>query len=110
MRRGILRQAVSGHLDLLLLAALEDGPAHGYAISGEIRTRSRGTIEIAEGTLYPALQRLEDRGLLRSERRLAQGRERRVYALTARGKAELSRRRDAWRTFSLAMTRAAGGN
>jgi len=106
--RGIFREALKGHLDLLVLAALERQAAHGYAIIREIRERTRGTFELAEGTIYPALQRLEDGGLLRSVWNVVNGRSRRVYGLTARGRAELVRRRRGWRTFSLAVTRAIG--
>ncbi len=106
--RGMFREALKGHLDLMVLAALERDPAHGYAIIAEIRGRTRGTFDLADGTIYPALQRLEDGGLVRSSRTLVNGRSRRVYGLTARGRAELARRRRGWRTFSLAVTRAIG--
>jgi DNA-binding PadR family transcriptional regulator len=92
----------------MVLAALEREPAHGYAIIAEIRGRTRGTFDLADGTIYPALQRLEDGGLLKSSWMLVGGRSRRVYGLTARGRSELSRRRRGWRTFSLAVTRAIG--
>jgi len=103
--RGILSEALKGHLDLLLMAAVEAEPAHGYALIREIRERTRGTFDLAEGTIYPALQRLEDEGRLRSEWREVEGRKRRVYRLTATGRAELVRRRKDWRTFTLAVTR-----
>ncbi len=106
--RGIFREALKGHLDLMVLAALERGSAHGYAIIAEIRTRTRGTFDLADGTIYPALQRLEDAGLLRSSWTLVGGRSRRVYGLTAGGRAELARQRRGWRTFSLAVSRAIG--
>ncbi|HSF16197.1 MAG TPA: helix-turn-helix transcriptional regulator [Vicinamibacteria bacterium] len=106
--RGIFREALKGHLDLMVLAALEREPAHGYAIIGEIRRRTRGTFDLADGTIYPALQRLEDAGLLRSSWTLVNGRSRRVYGLTARGRTELASRRRGWRTFSLAVSRAIG--
>jgi DNA-binding PadR family transcriptional regulator len=104
----MFREALKGHLDLMVLAALEREPAHGYAVIAEIRSRSRGTFDLADGTIYPALQRLEDGGLLKSSWTSVGGRSRRVYALTARGRAELARRRRGWQTFSLAVTRAIG--
>lgn len=103
--RGILSEALKGHLDLLLMAAVEAEPAHGYALIREIRERTQGTFDLAEGTIYPALQRLEDDRRLRSDWREVEGRKRRVYRLTATGRAELARRRKDWRTFTLAVTR-----
>ena len=58
--------ALKGHLDLVLLAALADGPAYGYALIDEIRGRSEGAFDLAEGTVYPALYRLESAGLCRA--------------------------------------------
>lgn len=104
----MFREALKGHLDLMVLASLEREPAHGYAIVSEIRARTRGTFDLADGTIYPALQRLEDARLLRSSWTLVNGRSRRIYALTARGRTELARRRRGWRAFSLAVTRAIG--
>ena len=59
--------ALKGHLDLVLLAALAEGPAYGYALIDEIRGRSEGAFDLAEGTVYPALYRLESGGLLASD-------------------------------------------
>jgi len=56
------RERLKGHLDLLLLSVLAAGPAHGYAIITALRARSEGTFDLPEGTVYPALQRLEDAG------------------------------------------------
>ena len=82
-------EVLKGHADLLLLAALESGPAHGYAIVEAIRSRSGGTFDLAEGTVYPALYRLERRGLLASDWVRAVGaRRRRVYRLTRGGRKE----------------------
>jgi len=59
-------EILKGHLDMILLAALAAGPAHGYAIIQEIRRRSGNAFDLPEGTIYPALHRLEQAGLLSS--------------------------------------------
>jgi PadR family transcriptional regulator PadR len=100
-------EVLKGHVDLLLLAALESGPAHGYAIVDAVRSRSEGAFDLAEGTVYPALYRLERRGLLESGWAEGDGaRRRRVYRLTHRGSAELARQRQTWRTYVQAMRAA----
>ena len=100
-------EVLKGHVDLLLLAALERGPAHGYAIVDAVRSRSEGAFDLAEGTVYPALYRLERRGLLESGWAEGDGaRRRRVYRLTRRGSAELARQRQGWRTYVQAMQAA----
>ena len=74
---------LKGHLDLIVLAALSAGPAHGYAVIEEIRRKSGHAFDLPEGTIYPALHRLEQAGLLVSRWVTAEsGRRRRVYALT----------------------------
>ena len=78
-------EVLKGHLDLLLLAAVRNQPAHGYAIAETLRSRSDGAFDLPEGTLYPALHRLERGGLLSSRWSEVNGRRRRVYQLTARG-------------------------
>jgi transcriptional regulator len=83
-------------LDLLALAALRAQPLHGYAIIKEIRERSGGELELAEGTLYPGLHRLERAGLIRSWWTTQSGRRRRVYELTAKGQRALATRQDEW--------------
>ena len=93
-----------GHLDLLLLAALRDlGRAHGYAIISSVRERSRGTFYLPEGTVYPALHRLEHHGLVRSEWDESAPRRRRVYRLTPEGAAVLAAKRRDWRDFARGM-------
>jgi PadR family transcriptional regulator, regulatory protein PadR len=97
-------QVLKGHLDLLLLAAVRAGPAHGYAIVEQLRDRSGGAFDLAEGTIYPALHRLERAGLLASRWSAAAGRRRRVYELTARGRAALEAALRDWRRFSTAVS------
>jgi PadR family transcriptional regulator, regulatory protein PadR len=94
------RERLKGHLDLLLLSALAAGPAHGYAIITTLRSRSDGTFDLPEGTVYPALHRLEDAGLLASSWADADGRRRRVYALTAKGATALTAEQTEWKRFA----------
>lgn len=95
---------LKGHLDMIVLAALSAGPAHGYAIIEEIRRRSGQAFDLPEGTIYPALHRLEQAGLLVSRWTTSEsGRRRRVYALTRRGDRALAERRALWQQFSDAI-------
>jgi PadR family transcriptional regulator len=92
-------ETLKGHLDALILAVLAGGPLHGYAIIEELKRRSGGSLDLAEGTVYPALHRLESGGLLASAWSQGEGRRRRVYRLTGRGERELGTRRGEWRDF-----------
>jgi len=97
-------EMLKGHLDAIVLAALEAGPAHGYAIIETIRSRSSKTFDLPEGTVYPALHRLEQAGLLSSTWTTPpSGRRRRVYSLTKAGATALASRRRAWTRFSQAV-------
>jgi transcriptional regulator len=93
-----------GHLDLIVLAVLADGPAHGYALVEELRERSGGVFELPEGSVYPALYRLEAAGLLSSTWNTAGGRRRRVYRLTRAGRRKLAAEKREWRQFSDTMS------
>ncbi|MFC6880676.1 MULTISPECIES: helix-turn-helix transcriptional regulator [Actinomadura] len=95
--------AVRGHLDGLLLSVLEDGPLHGYAIITAVQERSEGALELRKGTVYPALNRLERIGLLRSTWQTAGERRRRCYELTDAGRRGLATERTAWREFTTAI-------
>ena len=94
---------MKGHVDLLLLATLRRGPLHGYGIVEALRTGSAGAFDLAEGTVYPALYRLEAAGLLSSSWTKAGGRRRRVYELTKRGRSELAKEKGEWKVFAHAM-------
>jgi PadR family transcriptional regulator, regulatory protein PadR len=97
-------EMLKGHLDMIVLAALAVGPAHGYAVIEEIRRRSGEAINLPEGTIYPALHRLQQVGLLSSKWVTAEsGRRRRVYALTPSGRRALAQRRAVWQQFSSAI-------
>lgn len=92
-------EALKGHLDTLILAVLEDGPLHGYAIIERLKQRSAGELSLPEGTVYPALHRLESGRLLSSS--WSDGsRRRRVYRLTRSGRRELAARRNEWKSFA----------
>jgi PadR family transcriptional regulator PadR len=92
-------EELKGHLDGLILAVIAAKPMHGYAVIEELRARSGGRLALPEGTIYPALHRLERAGLLSSTWSDG-GRKRRVYALTRMGERELRVRRTRWREFS----------
>jgi DNA-binding PadR family transcriptional regulator len=96
-------ETLKGHLDALILATLQDGPAHGYAVIEELKRRSGGAFELAEGTVYPVLHRLESDGLLSSAWSTGAGRRRRVYRLTRRGRGALAVRRTEWTKFAHAV-------
>ena len=96
-------ESLKGHLDLLLLAAVRPRPAHGYAIAETLRARSDGAFDLPEGTLYPALHRLERAGLLSSRWTEVNGRRRRVYHLTPKGHRALAARHVEWRDFARAV-------
>lgn len=90
---------IHGHLDLLILSVVEIGPKHGYAIIGDLAERSGGQFDLPEGTIYPALHRLERRLLLESFWMKGSTRRRRVYQLTDAGKLALAAERSSWVEF-----------
>jgi transcriptional regulator len=97
-------EILKGHLDMIVLAALAGGPAHGYAVIQEIHRRSGGAFDLPEGTIYPALHRLEMKGLLSSRWTIADsGRKRRTYTLTTRGREVLADQRATWQRFCAAI-------
>ena len=98
-------ESPKGHLDGMILAVVASAPAHGYAVIEELKQRSGGVFDLPEGTVYPALHRLEAEGMLASAWASAAGRRRRVYRLTRRGRATLGERRSEWHRFSHAVER-----
>lgn len=100
--------AFNGQLDSLILATIADQPAHGYAILQRLQQRSSGAFELAEGTLYPALHRLERDALLTSSWSTDSKRRRRIYDVTPAGRAALGKRRREWRRFSTAVEAVLG--
>jgi PadR family transcriptional regulator PadR len=97
-------QALKGHLDTLLLASLENGPQHGYAVKEALRTSSGAQFDLPTGTIYPALRRLEAAGLVKGTWSESGGRSRRTYELTPAGRQRLTRDRAAWRDFAAAVS------
>ena len=102
---GMRSEALKGHLDMLLLAMLRESPAHGYLIARRLEQASAGVFELAEGTMYPALHRLERRGLIANETTVVEGRRRRVYTLTEAGREALAGELAEWRRFSNGVAR-----
>ncbi len=97
-------ETLKGHLDGILLAVLEPGPLHGYAIMEALRVRSGGQVDLPTGTVYPALHRLERAGLAAASWSQADGRRRRVYKLTPTGRRALETERGSWRDFSAVVS------
>jgi PadR family transcriptional regulator, regulatory protein PadR len=104
----VIGEALKGHLDLLLLAILAEEPAHGYAVIESLRSRSGGTFALPEGTIYPALHRLERQGLLRSSWSEDSARRKRIYQLTPKGQQSLAKRQEEWKKFSKAIDATVG--
>ena len=100
---------LKGNLDMLLLSVLSAGPGHGYSIIMRLRDRSAGAFDLPEGTVYPALHRLEAAGLLESSWQVVTGRRRRIYGLTLAGQHALADQARQWRAFSGSIARVMGG-
>ncbi len=95
-----------GTLDVLVLKALAWGPLHGYAITGFIRRQSDEALLVEEGTLYPALWRLESKGLLDSEWGLSENnRKAKFYRLTPRGRRQLRQETTTWQAYAAAVSK-----
>ena len=93
-----------GTLPTLILEALRHEPSHGYRIAQRIKERSQGVLDFKEGTLYPALHKLENEGLVESYDGIEKGRPRRYYRITKTGRAVLAKDRAEWRQLSHAVT------
>ena len=95
---------IQGTLDLLILKTLSWGPAHGYAIARWLEQLTGAVLKVGEGTLYPALHRLESRGAVESDWQIAEsGRRARVYSLTRAGRQQLATEQQTWTEFVRAM-------
>jgi transcriptional regulator len=93
-----------GTLDIVILQGVSAGPIHGYALAQKIRLLSRDIVQLQQGSLYPALHRLENRGLLAAEWKESEtGRAAKFYRLTPKGRAHLRSERDHWRRLSEAL-------
>ena len=102
------RSRLRGNLSLLLLAVLQDGPAHGYAVIQALRTRSQGAFDLPEGSVYPALHELEGQGLISSTWDDSGPRRRRLYAISTRGSRALAAEREEWRGFAMGVNAVLG--
>ena len=94
---------LQGHVEGMLLAVLRNGPMHGYGVAEELRRRSGGEFDLAEGTIYPALHRMESAGLLGSRWEIVGGRRRRVYELSSSGQRAVVDRLGTWQRFRCAV-------
>jgi PadR family transcriptional regulator len=95
-----------GTLDLLILNVVALGPLHGYAIAQRLKLVSREVVSVTQGTLYPALHRLENRGFLAADWRQSEtGREAKFYKLTAKGRAHMATEAESWRRLTQAIGR-----
>ena len=104
-------ERLHGTLDMLVLRVLSDGPLHGYAIAQELRHLGGEVLQIEQGSLYPALYRLEDRGWLRSKWGVSEkNRRARVYQLTRTGRKQLETEVAGWQEFVNAIAKVVGAS
>jgi PadR family transcriptional regulator, regulatory protein PadR len=94
------RELVRGSLDLMVLSVLAGGKKYGYLIQKEVREASAARVDLAAGTLYPLLHKLEDEGLVKSSWDTSTGRERKWYELTAAGRRRLSAQAQEWADYA----------
>ena len=94
------RELVRGSLDLMVLSVLAGGKKYGYLIQKEVREASAARVDLAAGTLYPLLHKLEDEGLVKSSWDTSSGRERKWYELTAAGRRRLSAQAQEWADYA----------
>jgi transcriptional regulator len=95
---------LQGTLDLLILKTLAPGPLHGWAISKRIHALSSEILDVNQGSLYPALYRLEDKGWIKAEWGISsEGRRAKFYALTPVGRKHFAKEQASWRLFSFAV-------
>ncbi len=102
-------ELLQGTLDLLILRTLMLGPAHGHAIAKAIQQVSESVLQVNQGSLYPALHRLEERGWIRASWKTSENnRQAKYYELTAQGKRQLIQEKENWLRLSGAMARIVG--
>jgi transcriptional regulator len=100
------KDRLHGNLDLLILHALAREPMHGWAIAERLQTVSRQVFKVGQGSIYPALRRLEAEGWIDAEWKISDaGRRARYYTLTRSGRRQLNRERSSWNEFVMAVTR-----
>ena len=100
------QELLKGTLDMLILQALSEGAMHGYGVARWIEETTNDVIQVEEGSLYPALYRLERRGWIEAEWGVSElGRKAKLYSLTGRGRHELARETERWSVFASAISR-----
>jgi len=98
------KKTLDGNVETLLLAVLQSGPSYGYAIIQDLRKQAEGILNLGEGTIYPVLYRLEERGLIASTWRQGDnGRQRKYYRLTPKGRKAFANNRLQWQALSKVM-------
>lgn len=103
------KNLIGGSTRLLLLSLLSESDRYGYDIIRTLAERSQNVFAFKEGTLYPVLHKLEAEGCIRAYEKVVDGRRRRYYSITRKGKEQLARERTQWETFSAAVTQILGG-
>ena len=99
-------ERLQGTLDLLVLRTLASGSMHGWAVAQRLQEISRDVLQVGQGSLYPALHRLEDEGWIHAEWGISEaGRRAKFYSLTRRGRRQLERERESWQAFADAVGR-----
>jgi PadR family transcriptional regulator PadR len=102
------RELLRGSLDLMVLSVLAGGKRYGYSIQKEVRQASSGRVDLAAGTLYPLLHRLEDEKLIRSTWEASTGRDRKWYELTAAGRKRLAAQAQEWTDYAACIQQVLG--
>ena len=98
------KQALDGNVETILLSELVEGPSYGYALVREINRKHEGLLALGEGTIYPVLYRMEEKGLVRPEqRKMDSGRNRKYYHLTQKGRRVLANNLQQWDALSQVM-------
>ena len=100
---------LSGAVEMLMLEVISHGPTYGYEITQTVESRSQGYFELKEGSLYPALHRLEEQKLVKSSWREVDGRRRKYYELTTAGRKALAAKKTEWQAFARGIEGILGG-
>lgn len=104
------KDLIGGSTTLMLLSLLSEKDMYGYEIIRQLEDKSDNTFQFKEGTLYPVLHKLENKGLIKSYKAVSENnRERKYYHITVKGEEELSRQKDNWRIFSKSLNKVIGG-
>lgn len=105
MPKHLRKKTLDGNLETLILAVLEEGPTYGYALVQSLNDAGDGLLKLGEGTIYPVLHRLEDRGLITAEWQVGDnGRQRKYYRVTRQGNKQLTENRQQWAALQQVMT------